>query len=65
MKRFIGLVVAISAILFPLLIYTYMRGCVDGVVRYQHSRRFALALDSMYRLGFLDGCRDRSAEGEK
>ncbi len=60
MRRFIGLGVAVSVILFPLFSYIYVRGCVDGVVRYQRSRRFALTLYSMYRYGVLDGCRGGS-----
>ena len=35
--------------------YTYLRGCMDGVARYQQSKRFALTLYSMYMFGFKDG----------
>lgn len=55
MKRFLGLVVGVSFILFPLLGYTYVIGCRDGIVRYQKSKRFALTLMSMYRYGLMDG----------
>lgn len=66
MKRFIGLVVAVSVVLFPLFAYTYVRGCVDGVARYQRSNRFALTLYSMYRYGVMDGCRGGNiCEGKK
>ena len=55
MKRFILLSIGISLVIFPLMGYTYLRGCMDGVARYQQSKRFALTLYSMYMFGFKDG----------
>lgn len=55
MRRFISLSLGVSLILFPLFGYTYLRGCIDGVARYQRSKRFALTLYSIYRFGFIDG----------
>jgi len=60
MRRFIVLALVTSLVLFPLLTYTYAKGCVDGVTRYQRSRRFALTLHSMYMFGVregYDGCK--------
>lgn len=67
MLRFIGLALAISLVIFPLMCYTYVRGCKDGVVYYQHSHRFELALQAMYRFGFMDGvdsCKNHTRGGK-
>jgi hypothetical protein len=55
MRRFIGGGLAVSLVLFPLFGYTYVKGGIDGVLRYQRSRRFALTLYSMYMFGVRDG----------
>jgi hypothetical protein len=55
MRRFISASFLTALVLFPLFGYTYMRGCSDGVTRYQRSRRFALTLYSMYMFGVQDG----------
>lgn len=60
MKRFLGLALAVSLVLFPLFTYTYLKGCRDGVVHYQRSNKFFLTLLSMYNFGVADGCRDKS-----
>lgn len=44
-------------ILFPLLGYTYIKGCQDGIVRYKQSKNFMLTLYDMYMFGVMDGCR--------
>lgn len=59
MRRFISASFLTALVLFPLFGYTYLRGCTDGVARYQKSRRFALTLYSMYRFGLVDGKTDR------
>jgi hypothetical protein len=63
MKRLISLALAVSIILFPLFAYTYVRGCKDGVMRYQKSDRFTLTLYSMYKFGLAEGI--ASCKGEK
>jgi hypothetical protein len=55
MRRFIVLALANVVILFPLFTYTYLKGGIDGVARYQHSRQFALTLYSMYMFGVREG----------
>ena len=55
MKRFIPLVVAVTLFQTAFGVYMYGRGGVDGVTRYQQSKRFALTLYSMYRFGVMDG----------
>jgi hypothetical protein len=56
MRRLIGGGLAVSLVLFPLFCYTYVKGGIDGVARYQRSRHFALTLYSMYMFGMRDGC---------
>lgn len=56
MKRFIVAGLSVSLLMFPLLGYTYVKGGIDGVTRYQRSRRFALTLYSMYMFGVKEGC---------
>lgn len=58
MRRLFALSLGISLVLFPIMCYTYVRGCQDGIARYKKSKQFELTLYSMYKFGFIDGYRE-------
>ena len=58
LRRFISAGFLVAVVLMPLFAYVYVRGVVDGVEHYRHSKQFVLTLEGMYRMGLMDGCTD-------
>lgn len=55
MKRFMPLILLMTMLQTTFGFYMYIRGGIDGIIVYKHSKNFYLTLESMYRFGFIDG----------